>query len=246
MVDRRGNGSPPSTVEDADRRRQRVALLWLGGLVLAAIGLWLVAMLASQGGGTQPARTDDGTASGEDAAENAAAEAADPEAADPDDSDGDGSGDEDDGDAGDPTEDETDEGADPDDGADAGADDEVVSVTFDGACTVEVPADEREAAEQGRAWEFAECTYAPVAIEGSAERWIVVRASMPADEFEVADADERADELGADGGVLWSSHYPSLTGGLWVVFDGPFPDADAARDAAEAAGGGAYVRALTR
>lgn len=73
----------------------------------------------------------------------------------------------------------------------------------------------------------------------------MVRASLASSDLDAPDAERRADELEARGGVLWSSHYPSLNPGLWVVFDGPFPDADAAAQAADAIGGGTYPRALT-
>ena len=57
------------------------------------------------------------------------------------------------------------------------------------------------------------------------------------------EARERADGAGRD--LLWSSHYPSLNPDLWVLFDGPFDDEDAATDAADAIGGGSYPRVLS-
>jgi hypothetical protein len=122
-------------------------------------------------------------------------------------------------------------------------DDELTPVTIDGVCTVELPSIERDAPRS--AWEYPDCTYAPVAVQDRRERWIVVRASMGSADFDADEAEQRAGELGVDGGVLWSSHYPSLNPDLWVVFDGPFPDAAAARGAADLVDGEAYARALT-
>jgi hypothetical protein len=124
------------------------------------------------------------------------------------------------------------------------ADAELATVTIDEVCTVEVPAAEGDSAPL-RAWEYPDCAYAPVPVEERRERWIVVRASMGAGDFDARAAEERARELGVDGGVLWSSHYPSLNPDLWVVYEGPFPDAEAARQAAESVDGDAYARALT-
>lgn len=120
----------------------------------------------------------------------------------------------------------------------------VERVTIDGVCTVELDASERDGAPL-RAWEYADCAHAPVALDDAGEPWIVVRASMASGDFDAAGAQERARELGVDGGVLWSSHYPSLNPNFWVAYDGPFPDAEAARNAAESVGGDAYARALT-
>jgi hypothetical protein len=123
-------------------------------------------------------------------------------------------------------------------------DPELATVTIDEVCTVEVSASERDAAPL-RAWEYPDCVYAPVPVEERRERWIVVRASMGAGDFDARAAEERAKDLGVEGGVLWSSHYPSLNPNLWVVYEGPFPDAEAAREAAESVDGEAYARALT-
>ncbi len=128
----------------------------------------------------------------------------------------------------------------------SGSPDGTEEVDFDGVCTVEV---DREGFGDDRAelrpWRFEECTSAPVVLaDAEDERWIVVVASLSGSEFDEAGALDRAEGHGLDGNVLWSSHYPSLNPDLWVVFDGPFEDQDAAADAATDRGGGAYARLL--
>jgi hypothetical protein len=152
----------------------------------------------------------------------------------------------------------------PDDGEEDGGPDEAVEdppegerIDFDGVCTVTVGGSEgsAEEAEEGaagdevadepRPWHFDECTSAPVELADSGDqRWIVVLASLPRNEYDEGSARERADELGFEQQVLYSSHYPSLNPDLWVVYDGPFADEDEARTAAAEHGGGAYPRVL--
>jgi UDP-N-acetylmuramoyl-L-alanyl-D-glutamate--2,6-diaminopimelate ligase len=111
-------------------------------------------------------------------------------------------------------------------------------------CSVEVSAAEVEASETPlRPWQFDECERAPVDLDGGVERWIVVIASVDGDLSE-DQALQRAEDRG-DYRLLWSSHYPSLNPGWWVVFDGPFSSEDDAAQAADSAGGGAYLRVLT-
>ncbi len=211
-------------VTRAERRRQVVALGTISGLVLVASGLWFVAILTS-GDPRQLEIAAEPPATAEASAPIDGADEAD----------------------------EADEGFDLTDGL-GGAerrevqpdtdDPEAEPVTIDGVCTVELVGTEDDAAPL-RAWEFADCTYAPVPVEEQNERWIVVRASMRSGDFDAQAAEQRARDLEVDGGVLWSSHYPSLNPDLWVVYEGPFPDAEAARRAAEAVDGEAYARALT-
>ena len=203
-----------------------IAFGTISSLVLVAFGLWFVAILTSG----DPRRL-------EIAAEPPAAAEASPPI----------------------DEDRDEEAEEPDEGIDLtdgqGGDDrrevqpdtddpDVEPVIIDGVCTVESAGTERDASPL-RAWEFADCTYAPVPVEERSERWIVVRASMRSGDFDAQAAEQRARDLEVDGGVLWSSHYPSLNPDLWVVYEGPFPDAEAARGAAEAVDGEAYARALT-
>lgn len=122
-------------------------------------------------------------------------------------------------------------------------DDPPITIDLDGQCQVTLPLTQAQE-EQIRAWDFPECTSAPVALAGAQERWIVVIASLNGDDFAESDAWERAAREGGDA-VLWSSHYPSLNPNLWVVFDGPFVDESLARDAANRRGGGAYERVLS-
>lgn len=114
-------------------------------------------------------------------------------------------------------------------------------IDLDGVCTVEVDAEDLD--DPVRPWHFDECTSAPIALDDE-QRWIVVVASLSGDEHDETSARDRAADQGFAGNVLWSTHYPSLNPGLWVVYDGPFPDQDVAAAAAEEIGGGAYVRAL--
>ena len=234
MADRRGfePARTPSLAEGVDRRQQMVAFAWIGGLVLFVLGLWMVAILTSG---------DDGGL--EIAAEPVPApQSAVPHDDDPDDEAAEEDPDPEGSDDADPAADDADPAPDPDpDGADA----DVTSVTIDEVCTVELRVTERDDTARLRAWDYPDCAYAPVTVEERRERWIVVRASMSSGDFDVEAAEERADELGVDGGVLWSSHYPSLNPDLWVVYEGPFEGRDDARDAAEAVDGEAYARALT-
>lgn len=130
-----------------------------------------------------------------------------------------------------------------------------VLIDFDGVCRVilaGVGDDDAEEAGQAdevpdepRPWHFDECTSAPVTLDDRGDqRWIVVLASLPRSSYDEVGARGRADELGFDDLLLYSSHYPSLNPELWVVYDGPFTDEDEARAAAAEHGGGAYPRQL--
>jgi hypothetical protein len=223
MAERPGITRPGSSAmtSRADRRRQIVAFGAISGLMVVAFGLWAVAIL---------------TSGDERQLEIAAEPPSAPEPAEESDDQDVSSA------AG---RDDTEPDSDPDtEPVSEPADAELATVTIDEVCTVEVPVAERDAAPL-RAWEYPDCAYAPVPVEERRERWIVVRASMGAGDFDARAAEERAQDLGVDGGVLWSSHYPSLNPDLWVVYEGPFPDAEAARQAAESVDGEAYARALT-
>ncbi len=234
----RPGGTPPgiarpgssALVARAERRRQVVAFGTISALVLVAFGLWFVAILTSG----DPRQL-------EIAAEPPAVAEASPPIGEAD------------------HDEETEQAEGPDEGIDLtdglGGDDrrevrpdtddpDAALVVIDGVCTVELAGTERDPSPL-RAWEFADCAYAPVPLEEQSERWIVVRASMRSGDFDAQAAEQRARDLEVDGGVLWSSHYPSLNPDLWVVYEGPFPDAEAARGAAEAVDGEAYARALT-
>lgn len=89
-------------------------------------------------------------------------------------------------------------------------------------------------------------TTVPVA-EGSiaTPAWIAIVASEDSPATARAEAEAVATK-GYPAGVLRSDDYPSLKGGLWVAYAGPYPDRSAAEDAVDdlAADGveGAYVR----
>lgn len=238
MAERRRGGLEPLRAGPAgsvDRRRQVVALAWVGGLVLVVLVLWAVAVVSS----SDSARVGEATALPGDAPTEDRSNAVPPGA--------DGTTGAEDASGG------TEAGADmlapgdggadtDDDTGDEEADDgNLASITFDGVCTVDVPAVDRDAQ---RPWQHEACTYAPVDLKGG-ERFIVVRASLPPAQVDAAEAEQRAADADPDARVLWSSHYPSLNRGFWVVFEGPFTDIDTARDAAAARGAGAYVRSLT-
>jgi hypothetical protein len=116
------------------------------------------------------------------------------------------------------------------------------SVDLGGGCVVEVadgtPVDEL------RPWQFEECDRAPVVLSASEERWVAVIESLSDADFSEEEALARF-EGEEDRLLLWSSHYPSLNPGLWVIVAGPFDDQEAATEAARRIGGGAYPRALT-
>lgn len=135
-----------------------------------------------------------------------------------------------------------DEGAEPSDTDDEPEENGSIELDFDGVCTVEVDADD---VDDPRPWHFDECTSAPIELSDGDGRWVVVIASLSEDSYDEAAARERAAEEGFDDNLLWSSHYPSLNPGLWVVFDGPFGDQEEARSAAAEIGGGSYPRLLS-
>ena len=135
-----------------------------------------------------------------------------------------------------------DDGAEPSETDEEPVESDAVELDFDGVCTVEVDAED---VDDPRPWHFDECTSAPIALADGDERWVVVIASLGEDSYDEAAARERAAEEGFDDNLLWSSHYPSLNPGLWVVFDGPFGDQEEARSAAADIGGGSYPRVLS-
>ncbi len=134
------------------------------------------------------------------------------------------------------------EGAEPSEPDEAPGDTGTVQLDFDGVCTVEV---EAEDVDDPRPWHFDECTSAPIELTAGDERWVVVIASLSDEGYDEVAARERAAEEGFEDNLLWSSHYPSLNPGLWVVFDGPFGDQQEARSAAAEIGGGSYPRVLS-
>ena len=209
-------------------REQLRAAAILGALLLLSIGLWIFAVLTT--GSETPQRDVFAGIEADPGAPDAGSPSPGP--SDPADTDTD-------------TDDEA-AGADTDDGqADGSADGEdatTARLDFDGICVVEVEDD--LASEELRPWRFEECERAPIALEGAQERWVAVVASLSGDDFTEAEALERID--GDDERLLlWSSHYPSLNPGLWVIVEGPFADQTAATSAAQRLGGGAYPRALT-
>jgi hypothetical protein len=198
----------------------------LGALVLLSVGVWAFVLLTT--GSDNPER--DAFAGLEP----------DPEAPDA----GEPAPDESDPPAAD-AESEDDAAAGEGDGGAAGEDDDARAterVDFDGACVVEV--EDVVPPEGLRPWRFEECERAPISLEGTQQRWVAIVESLSGDDFSEAEALER---IGADQErvLLWSSHYPSLNPGLWVIVEGPFESRAAATDAAQRLGGGAYPRALT-
>lgn len=136
----------------------------------------------------------------------------------------------------------------PDQGLDDGLDDtprgeaSARVITLDGRCTVEIR--DEQATERLRPWEFAACEYAPVDPDRDGS-WIVVVGSLNGDDFDEADARDRAAELGRSRQLLWSSHYASLNPNLWVIYEGPYPDEDSADAAASRMGSSHYARVLS-
>ena len=213
-------GSPPLR----SRERSRAAIIVVA-LLLASLGLWGVALLTTGSPDLErdlPVDIDPGATPTEPGAGDAGAAAPEEEPG---------------GQA------RADDGA-SDDGAAADDDDEGSKATVDlgGGCVVEVPDD--TAVDQLRPWEFAECDRAPIALAGSEERWVAVIESLSGEDFSEEEALER---LGTDEDrlLLWSSYYPSLNPGLWVIVEGPFEDQESATEAARRIGGGTYPRALT-
>jgi hypothetical protein len=238
----------PLAAPAPSRRPPRAALLAAGALGLLTI-LVVTAVIVLTGGDRSGDIDDlpvagDAETGTDDADEDTADGDADDGAAGDDDTAGEGDGDagEGDGDADDSGSEGADgeETTDEDDPADAG---DGGVIDLDGQCEVdldEVP----DADGDLRAWDVPACTYAPVDL-GSGSRWIVVIASLDGTANDGPAAETRADGFSGAEGVLWSSHYPSLNPGWWVVYDGPFDGQDAATEAAEARGGGAYPRLLS-
>lgn len=200
------------------RERSRAAAI-IGALLLGSLGLWGVALLTTGSADRERdvlAGAADGSVEGGDDAAADDGGASDGAAAD---------------------------GAAADD--DAAADDgdgPRTSVDLGGGCVVEVAED--TPVDQLRPWQFEECDRAPIVLSGAQERWVTVIESLSDADFSEAEALARL-EGETDRLLLWSSHYPSLNPGLWVIVAGPFPDRAAATEAARRIGGGAYPRALT-
>jgi hypothetical protein len=133
----------------------------------------------------------------------------------------------------------------PDESSDESSDEpdeptERVTIDFDGVCTVELDPDEQTS--RPRPWQFEECARAPFRLQGAQTRWIVVLDSLAGSDFTESEALTRTS---GSQQLLWSTHYPSLNPGLWVVVDGPYDDREAAIEAADRLGGGAYARELS-
>jgi hypothetical protein len=238
----------PLAAPAPSRRPPRAALLAAGALGLVTV-LVVAAVIVVTGGdrsgdiddvpvaGDAGTDTGDGaeddTDTGEDASADAGEDADEGDGSRNGEGDGDGDGSEAEGDDGDEA---TDEG-DPADEGESGV------IDLDGQCEVDLD-DVPDADGDLRAWDVPACTYAPVDL-GSGSRWIVVIASLDGTANDGAAAETRAGGFSGAEGVLWSSHYPSLNPGWWVVYDGPFDGEDAATEAAEARGGGAYPRLLS-
>ena len=210
-------GPPPLR----SRERSRAAAIVVA-LLLGSLGLWAIALLTTGSPGVErDLLVDDEPATPRpepgDGAEDGAGDGA-----------GDGSG-EDPGEGSGRTA--------PDDGEGSRT-----TVDLGGGCVVEVSDD--IPVEELRPWEFEECDRAPIVLSASDERWVAVVESLSGQDFSEEEALERL-EADEDRQLLWSSHYPSLNPGLWVIVEGPFEDQEAATEAARRIGGGAYPRALT-
>jgi hypothetical protein len=215
----------------------------LGGLMLGSLGLW-GGLLVTTGGDRTPqpaAQRVDEQDPPDDDEETATA---DPESDEPfasgiEEGDGDVAGA-----AGDDVEDTdpgTETGTEDEPGAAQPSDGAVVLV-LDGRCEVEVDAAVEDDAHTQQAWRYPECEHAPLDPTDADERWIVVVGSYSGEARAVREAERRSTD--DEPRLLWSSHYPSLTPGWWVVYEGPFADRRAARDAADELGANAYVRLL--
>ena len=219
-------------------REQRRAAAILTGLVLGALVIWVVAMVTTGSQtvapdlfgsaapeATPPASGEAGAAGQADGSSGAGASGEAGADGPGEDGEGAASSDEPDGE----------EEADPSD-----EDGRARTIDFDGRCTVELTADEQ--VEQPRPWQFAACERAPIDLEGGRTAWVAIVGSLSGAEFTEAAA---LDRLDAGQVLLWSSHYPSLNPGLWVIVEGPFDAKDDASRAARRVGNGAYPRALT-
>jgi|GEM_PF-2498048 len=229
-------GSPPFR----SRERSRAAAIVVA-LLLGSLGLWGIALLTTG----SPDLERDVLVDIDPAAPPPEPSPGDAGSAAPEEGPGDGSGD---GTEEGPGEGSGDGG--PEDGDAAseeaeGSDDvegSQTTVDLGGGCVVEIADD--TPVEQLRPWEFEECDRAPIVLSGSRERWVAVIESLSGEDFGEEEALDRV-ETDGDRLLLWSSHYPSLNPGLWVIVEGPFEDQEAATDAARRIGGGAYPRALT-
>jgi len=199
-------------------RERRVAAGAVAALLLASVGVWIAAVIAGRDA------PDDVVAVG-DTPQEPADEPSTPQ--------------DDPADDGEEPEENADEQGEPDDEADQ----DPIVLDFDGRCEVEVDPAETDDPASLRPWDFPECDRAPIALDDTEGRWIVVVASLNGDEVEESEAIGRSQ--GSDQGLLWSSHYPSLNPGLWVLYEGPFRDEEAATEAAESIGSGAYPRLVS-
>lgn len=119
------------------------------------------------------------------------------------------------------------------------------TVNLDGQCAVTIDDRVLASGDPIHAWDFPECRWAHIALAPGEERWIVVYTSLNGEEFDADDALARAAENRVPGNVLWSSHYPSLNPGVWVIFEGPYTTEDDAKAATRRVGGRAYPRVLS-
>lgn len=214
---------------------QRRAAAILGGLVLGAIVIWIVAMVTT---GSQTV--------GPEVFAGADLEAA-PSTSEPDASGGAGA------DAGNDSDTDSDTDTDADgtdaDGTDADgtdADDQDSDTDADGTDVgnedSDDDADGTDAGNEEDAPADADDTTRAIDLEAEDGTWVTIVASLAGDDFTEAAARDRLDTGQV---LLWSSDYPSLNPGLWVIVEGPFDTEDEARSAARRLGSGAYPRALT-
>jgi hypothetical protein len=207
-------------------REQMRAAAILGGLVLGVLALWIVVMATT---GSQTARPDPFA--------DADLEAA-PPGEDPDASDGTAAQDESqDSETGDDGADQPrEDGAASDDGE--GDQDQADQSEDDADSGTADDADDEEEADRADDDDPARA----IDLEAARTTWVAIVSSLSGDEFTEAAARDRLD---AGQVLLWSSDYPSLNPGLWVIVEGPFDTEDEARRAARRVGNGAYPRVLT-
>jgi hypothetical protein len=119
------------------------------------------------------------------------------------------------------------------------------TVTIDEQCIATVDESVLSSGNAIRAWDYQECRWAPIPLGPGQEQWVVVYTSLNGNDFDATDALERASDSGVPGNVMWSSHYPSLNPGVWVIYEGPFATENEAKAATRRVGGRAYPRVLT-
>jgi hypothetical protein len=214
------------TVRTPYRSREQLrAAAILGGLVLGALVLWIVAMTTT---GSQTSRPD--------LFADAEIEAA-PSAEDPDPSDG-AAADEQGADGGTSNDDANEQG---EAGQGEGDEDPGTADDPDGEEEPD-PADEEADPADDEADPADDDPARAIDLEGAPAAWVAIVSSLSGDDFSEAAARDRLD---AGQVLLWSSDYPSLNPGLWVIVEGPFDTEGEARRAARRIGNGAYPRALT-